>query len=275
MDLASLTAAFGSTFNPEAEPRKKAEEYLRNSGTQPGFGLAVLQLASTAGVEEHVRQAAAVAFKNHVKFQWAPPLGDRMGAALPPSIPDAEKEQIKGLFVGLMLSMPPKIRAQLSEALCIIANSDFPEKWQSLLPELLSKMQSGDYAVINGVLITADSVFRRYREQYKTVELVRELKYVLDLFVKPMLELLKATSSFVASTTEPERLKQLLTAVLHIGNIFFSLNNIDLPGARLPAAASLPPTPHAAERLFFLALRRGVRGHHGRVDGGVPQIPRI
>ena len=229
--IQDLAAVFASSFSAAAEPRKQAEEYLKKSATQPGFGLSVLQLASTMGVEEHIRQAAAVAFKNHVKYHWAPALSaDSMNAAQAVTIPDGEKEKIKGLFVGLMLSMPPKIQAQLSEALTIISGSDFPDKWTNLLPELLSKMHGTDYAVTNGVLATAESIFRRYREQYKTVELVRELKYVLDLFVKPMLELLKATSAHLASTTDTERLKLLLTAVLHICNIFYSLNNIDLPG---------------------------------------------
>ena len=46
--------------------------------------------------------------------------------ALP--VPDGEKEQIRALLTGLMLSTPQLVRAQLSEALAIISGHDFPAK---------------------------------------------------------------------------------------------------------------------------------------------------
>ncbi len=38
----------------------------------------------------------------------------------------AVQEQIKRLLTGLMLSTPPLVRAQLSEALSVISSHDFP-----------------------------------------------------------------------------------------------------------------------------------------------------
>lgn len=243
-DPAVLAQVFASSVSPDKEQRKQAEEFLRNAQRAAGFGLSVLQLAAAPGVEEHIRQAAAVSFKNHVKYHWTLNLPDGDGgAAVPVTIADSEKEQIKSVFVSLMLQMPPKIQAQLSEALTIISGSDFPEKWPSLMPELLSKMGSGDTAVVNGVLSTADSIFRRFRGQFKTVEVVRDLKFVLDNFVKPMLEVFTRTGAAVAAATSPDQLKQLLTSVLHILNIVYSLNNIDFPGAQ--PSPSKSPTPPA------------------------------
>lgn len=62
-----------------------------------------------------------------------------------------------------MLSAPPRVRAQLSEALSIISQHDFPARWPSLLPHLVDKLGSADPAVVNGVLSTADSIYQRYR----------------------------------------------------------------------------------------------------------------
>lgn len=39
-----------------------------------------------------------------------------------------------------MLSTPSLIRAQLSEALTIISNCDFPQAWPQLLPELVERL---------------------------------------------------------------------------------------------------------------------------------------
>ncbi len=53
-------------------------------------------------------------------------------------------------------------RFQLSDAISIIGREDFPEKWPDLLKEMVSKFSSGDFNVINGVLRTAHSIFKRY-----------------------------------------------------------------------------------------------------------------
>ena len=76
-------------------------------------------------MEEHIRLSAAVNFKNFIKFQWTP--SEESGITPKPAIPDAEKEQIKPLVVGLMLTTTPKVQAQVSEALSIISEHDFPQ----------------------------------------------------------------------------------------------------------------------------------------------------
>lgn len=232
MDPAALAAVFAQTTLPDPVPRKAAEEYLQRAALQPGFGLALLQLAAANGADEGVRLAAAVAFKNHVKFQWAPPELEG-GAVQPAAIGAPEKEHIKGGIVEVMLLQPQRIQAQLGEGLALMAASDFPDRWPTLLPELLAKLGSPDISVVNGVLTVADTIFRRFRDQYKTVELVKDIKYVLSLFVDPMLVLFKATGLRLASPegSTPEGARQLLATVLHICRIFFSLNYQELPGA--------------------------------------------
>ena len=71
------------------------------------------------------------------------------------------QEQIKGLITSLMLSAPPPVRAQLSEALTIISGHDFPGRWKGLLPELCERLGASDPAGVNGVLETANSIFKR------------------------------------------------------------------------------------------------------------------
>lgn len=50
---------------------------------------------------------------------------------------------------------------QLSDAISIIGREDFPQKWPDLLTEMVNRFQSGDFHVINGVLRTAHSLFKR------------------------------------------------------------------------------------------------------------------
>lgn len=249
MDASTLAAAFAQTTSPEPGPRKAAEEFLQQAAAQPGFGLLVLQLSALGSLEEHVRQAAAVAFKNHVKFQWAPPLPPADGTATrtPLAMGAAEKEQIKASVVATMLGQPPRVQAQLSEALALMAASDFPEHWPNLLPELVAQLRSPDAAVVNGALTTGDAIFRRFRGQYQTVELVKDIKYVLSLLAMPLLELLQVTGTLLAGPqgAQPETARPRLTTVLLICRIFYSLNCQELPGAwaGLSRAAQLRSPP--------------------------------
>lgn len=47
----------------------------------------------------------------------------------------------------------------------------------------------GDFYVINGVLHTAHSIFKRYRYEFKSQALWTEIKLVLDHFAKPLTDL--------------------------------------------------------------------------------------
>jgi exportin-2 (importin alpha re-exporter) len=135
-----------------------------------------------------------------------------------------------------MLASPRNVQLQLSEALTIICSTDFPDKWQNLIPELVSKFQCGDQNVLNGVLQTASSIFKRYRNQYKSQELYRELKYVLDTFVgtsdgpKPFLDLFKQQVALLESNpNQVDSLKTLFENMYIILRIYFSLHSQELP----------------------------------------------
>ena len=58
---------------------------------------------------------------------------------------------------------------QLSEALTIISNVDFPDKWDTLLDNLIARLATTDFNVINGLLETANSICKRFRNVYVTV----------------------------------------------------------------------------------------------------------
>jgi exportin-2 (importin alpha re-exporter) len=68
-----------------------------------------------------------------------------------------------------MLSTPALVQAQLSEALSLVCSHDFPRQWPTLLGELVERLAAsglaGDIRIINGVLATANSIFKRYRNQ--------------------------------------------------------------------------------------------------------------
>ena len=66
--------------------------------------------------------------------------------------------------MDLMCAVPDATQRQLSDALTIISKTDFPDRWPTLLPALVSKLGGPgmDLRVTNGVLEAANSVFKRY-----------------------------------------------------------------------------------------------------------------
>ncbi|XP_010544845.1 PREDICTED: exportin-2 [Tarenaya hassleriana] len=230
--LQFLSQCFLHTLSPAPEPRRAAERSLSEAADRPNYGLAVLRLVAEQSVDEQIRHAAAVNFKNHLRSRWVP-AGD---SDLSPIV-DSEKDQIKTLIVSLMLSSSPRIQSQLSEALAVIGKHDFPKAWPALLPELISSLQkaalSGDYASVNGILGTANSIFKKFRYQYKTNDLLLDLKYCLDNFAAPLLEMFLKTASLIDSAMSSGGsaaiLKPLFESQKLCCRIFFSLNFQELP----------------------------------------------
>ena len=230
--LQFLSQCFLHTLSPAPEPRRLAEASLSKATDTPNYGLAVLRLVSEPSVDEQIRQAASVNFKNHLRARWAPASPDESN----PLIPDSEKAEIKALIVRLMLSSTPKIQSQLSEALALIGKHDFPKSWPTLLPELIVELQkasqASDYASINGILGTANSIFKKFRYQYKTNDLLLDLKYCLDNFAAPLLEIFLKTAALIdsAATVSPAAvIKPLFESQRLCCRIFYSLNFQELP----------------------------------------------
>lgn len=132
-----------------------AEAELTKLRTQSTYGVCLLKIMAEQGVEEAVRQSAAVNFKNFIKTQWQPNMKETI-------LSDGDKTQIKSFIISLMLSSPKSVQLQLSDAVNIISEHDFPEKWPTLVKELVGKFASNDLNVIHGVLFTAHSIFKRY-----------------------------------------------------------------------------------------------------------------
>ncbi|KAK6919963.1 Importin-beta, N-terminal domain [Dillenia turbinata] len=235
--LQNLSQCFLNTLSPLPEPRRRAESSLAEAADAPNYALVVLRLISEPSVDEQIRQAAAVNFKNHLRTHWAPTSPSEPNSPAVTSISYPEKAQIKALIVPLMLSSNPKIQTQLSEALALISKHDFPKLWPELLPELISSLkrasEGSDYASVNGILSTANSIFKKFRYQFKTNDLLLDLKYCLDNFAAPLLEIFLRTAKLIdtaaSSGADAGTLKPLIESQRLCCRIFYSLNFQELP----------------------------------------------
>ncbi|GAX80072.1 hypothetical protein CEUSTIGMA_g7510.t1 [Chlamydomonas eustigma] len=216
-----LTECFQQTLSQHKEIIQQAEAKLKSAAQITGFSTSVLKVVAQDGLDASIRQAAAVSFKNHVKYHWAP--SELHSENQPISQP--EKDQIKGLLPGLMLSTPPLVQAQLSEALSIVCSHDFPRLWPNLLSELVERLNNADLKTISGVLATANSIFKRYRNQYGSNAMVQELEHSQNVFAGPLLETTQRLGKMVsAAAADVAALKQILLAARYAFRTFFSLN---------------------------------------------------
>lgn len=225
----TLADLLAKTLAPDKETIKAAEAQLKTTSQQPGYGICLLKLIASPNADLGVRQSAAVNFKNYVKYRWPLTEADPYAGTLP--LAQGEKDQVKQLLTSLMLSTPPLVRSQLSEALSIISTHDFPQHWPTLLPELVSRLKAADLAEINGVLATANSIFKRYRNKLGSSELINELDYSQKEFISPSLETLKKISAQLPGLQQSGQiplLQEALSCVRFICRIFYSLNSLGL-----------------------------------------------
>jgi exportin-2 (importin alpha re-exporter) len=222
--LQSLAACLSSTLAPQPEVRRKAEEQLATLRTQPGFVFLLLRLVSTETLSLDVRKSGAIFFKNLVVQNWIPSESEAEVFREP------ERTQIKDGLVELMLRSPLPIQKQLGAALTHIAKSDFPAQWPSLLPSLMERLASRDLTVIINVLRTLNALFKSYRDKFDEEPVIRDLKYILDMFALPFLQFAKYVDEQIDAHRQKEReLVTLFVMLKLLVNIYYSLTVVDLP----------------------------------------------
>lgn len=177
--------------------------------------------------EFHAVQAS-VYFKNVMSKDWEV----NSEAKEQNFITDSDRNAIKTHIVKLvcLCGSFADVRHQLSQALTIIAASDFPEKWPNLLPELVKNFESDDRHTVSGMLLTANSILKRFRYAYKSDHLYRELEYALGALAAPLTTLFTQLGREIEVISEDStRCCEVLECLRLVCRIFFSLNWQDLP----------------------------------------------
>lgn len=98
--------------------------------------------------------------------------------------------------------------------------------------ELVERIRSsgGNFQIINGILQTVHSLFKRFRHEFKSDDLFRTIKFVLDHFAQPFTDLFVATMNLAAANTNNQQtLRVVYSSLVLCAKIFYSLNAQDLP----------------------------------------------
>ncbi|CAN9200086.1 Cse1-domain-containing protein [Alternaria alternata] len=220
-DIATLSQLLQASLDPRQN--KQAEEAITQEQTKPGFSLTLLQIVASDANPQTTRLSAALYFKNFIKRNWVDEDGNY-------KLPESEVVAIKRELIGLMVSVPANLQAQLGEAISAIADSDFWQRWDTLVDDLISRLTPDNTVVNNGVLQVAHSIFKRWRPLFRSDDLFTEINHVLSKFGTPFLQLLENTDTLITNSQgNPQVLKNAFTTLDLLIKLFYDLSCQDLP----------------------------------------------
>ncbi|GAM18217.1 hypothetical protein SAMD00019534_013920 [Acytostelium subglobosum LB1] len=223
-ELDQLVNLLASANSPNTQQRDEATKKVLAFLKTDESLVKMMKIIEASSVDLNVRLLAAIQFKNHVKENW------RDTDTTENPISRKDKDTIKQVIISLLITLPPLLQSMMMEALTVIGDAEFPNDWPTLLPELITKLHSNDYTVVNPVLQTLSSLFKRYKDTTPTNAVMLELKYILLIFPTPYLELLLKTGNVIRETKDltGDQLKLLFTAILSMLEIFHSISNVDI-----------------------------------------------
>lgn len=91
-----------------------------------------------------------------------------------------EEEQFRNMLLEAMFNTKANVQEILSNALYLIAQRDFPEKWPEVVPYLSKFLTGNDLNHLTASLASMDQIFRKFRFQSKSTELWKELAKCLQ-----------------------------------------------------------------------------------------------
>ncbi|KAL2815964.1 CAS/CSE protein [Aspergillus granulosus] len=217
--------AVAQLLEASLDPRqsKQAETALRQEESNPNFSISLLQITASDSYPYNTRLASALFFKNFIKRSWTDEDGNYK---LPLEVVAAIKQDL----INLMISVPQGIQIQLGDAVSIIADSDFWERWDTLVNDLVSKLQPDNPAANIGVLTVAHSIFKRWRPLFRSDELYIEINHVLERFGTPFLTLFQGLDTYLeANKSNKEQLTQGFMQLNLMVKLMYDLSCHDLP----------------------------------------------
>jgi exportin-2 (importin alpha re-exporter) len=129
-----------------------------------------------------------------------------------------------------MVSVPSSIQAQLGEAISVIADSDFWQRWDTLVDDLVSRLTPDNHVVNTGVLQVAHSIFSRWRPLFRSDELFTEVNHVLSKFASSYMSLLQNLDACIEKDKSNKVALMQEFAELDVAvQLFYDLSCQDLP----------------------------------------------
>lgn len=129
-----------------------------------------------------------------------------------------------------MCSKPDKIRATLAEAISIVVESDYPDSWNIIFPNLMQNLKSNDLNIFLGVFETSHAICRQFRDVAADEKNIEKLKIALSYLQEQLLNIYTlVTQQLIASNGNTEMIKSIYYLIKIMSKLYYDLNYITLP----------------------------------------------
>jgi hypothetical protein len=126
-----------NTYNKDAALRAQAEQALDQFLKSSGALVTLLNFIGNTNNHRELRQATGIQIKNKMRAFWCE---DAEYTTTP-----QDKEVVKTQLVEILLvELDNSIRGILAEAIRIVSETEFPDRWPTLIPTILQHIQSTD-----------------------------------------------------------------------------------------------------------------------------------
>lgn len=202
----------------------QADKTLKSIENEPGFSINLLHVIASTNLQQSVRLAGALYFKNLIKRKWLS--ADGVNYLLP--LDDVNK--IKSEILDIMIQLPNQLQVQIGEAITLIAELDFPHNWPNLIDNLVTKLSLTDFVNNKAILLVSHLIFKKWRPLFRSDELFLEIKLVLEKFVEPFLKLFTELDGLIEKSGENEaQLTIYFENLLLLMQIYYDFNCQDIP----------------------------------------------
>lgn len=183
MELSQLQDILLHTYSTDNGLRKQAEHVIEQLPRQSNSVFLLLQLLQNLNLAREIRQAGAIAMKNIIQKQWV--FDDKEKNVNHPylvGIPENDKVNYRQCVLQSVLKEEDtSVRSLMIEGLNTIVRADYPEKWNSLIGEISTVLQTPrqEYVQIYNCLLCLRRMVKIY--EYKSDEMRMPLENIVDM----------------------------------------------------------------------------------------------
>jgi hypothetical protein len=177
-----------NTYNADPALRHESEKALEIILRQHNSLSAFVNFIGDANNHRDLRLAAAIAIKNKARAYWRDDVEVTSDGF---HISDIEKDYVKTTIIQVLLhEHDSAIRGLLAEIVKAYAEYDYPEKWPSLLPTLvtaISSQQQDDLLQLFNALTALRKLVKKF--EYKTKEKRAPLDHIIQATFSHLLQI--------------------------------------------------------------------------------------
>ncbi|KRX84011.1 Importin-7 [Trichinella sp. T6] len=212
MELNKIIMALKATLDPKG--RHQAEEYLEGIKKIVGFTPLLLQILLTDDVEQPVRQAASIYFKNMVMTYWDESPSEVVHGSttgLMFTIHEQDRHIIRQNIIEAIVKSVEVIRAQLAVSVRTILKTDFPGRWPDIIGKLMELLNESDAEKWLGSLTVLYQLVKNY-EYSRNIN----RQPIADVMVKVLPQLhLRMCHLIDNSSQESVHLQKMILKIYH------------------------------------------------------------